>query len=66
MVGIVHEFDEKLKLCPFCGEMAWIEHVEFNDCDVWYNPQCSVCLCGWQENYETKIEAIEEWNKNLK
>jgi len=63
MSGITLEYNKKLKPCPFCGEAAWIEYVEYWDKDTWYNPQCSICLCGWRENYVTKDEAIEAWNK---
>jgi formate dehydrogenase maturation protein FdhE len=63
MVGITSEYDERLKSCPFCGEIACITLEEFNDGDIWFRPECSVCECGWQENYETKDEAIEAWNK---
>jgi len=62
-MGITSEYNDKLKMCPFCGGEAYLTHVEFNDRDVWYNPQCSVCPGGWNESYETKEEAIEAWNR---
>jgi ribosomal protein L37AE/L43A len=60
---MILENDDRLKECPFCKGKAWLAHVEFNDGDIWYNPQCSKCNAGWNENYETKEEAIEAWNK---
>ena len=64
--GTTYSFDDRLDNCPFCGGKAWFEHVTFkHDNDIWYNPQCSECSCTWNRNYETKEEAIEEWNKRL-
>ena len=57
--------DDRLKECPFCHGKAWLEHIEFTDGDVWYNPQCSECSCGWTKNYEIIEEAIEDWNKRM-
>lgn len=61
-MGINSEYNNELKDCPFCGGEAYLTHVEYND-DIWYNPNCSTCNCGWKENYETKKEAIKAWNK---
>lgn len=62
--GITYSFDDRLNECPFCSSKAWLQHVTFeNDSDTWYNPQCSECYCGLTRNYETKEEAIEDWNK---
>lgn len=61
-LGLISEFDDNLKPCPFCGAEAHIMHVEFNDQDIWYTPQCFKCPCGWQYNYKTIEEAIEAWN----
>lgn len=63
--GITYSPDNRLKKCPFCGGEAWLEHIPFPDGDVWYTPQCSECSCGWNRNYETKEDAIEDWNKRL-
>jgi hypothetical protein len=60
--GHTSEYNDNLKPCPFCGEEAWLNHVEFNDGDIWYNPSCSKCNGGWNENYSTKDEAINAWN----
>ena len=62
-LGVTSEYNEELKSCPFCNGVAYLTHVEFNDGDVYYNPNCSECNCGWKENYETKDEAITAWNK---
>lgn len=62
-MGITSEYDERLKLCPFCKGEVWLTYVEYPDGDIWYNPNCSLCLCGWKESYETKEEAIKAWNK---
>lgn len=47
---------------PFLQRKTWLGHVEFLDNTLWYNPQCSQCKAGWNENYETKEEAIDIWN----
>lgn len=60
---MIFENNDKLKSCPFCEGEAWLQRVEYPDGDVWYNPQCSECNAMWGENYETKEEAIEVWNK---
>jgi len=65
-MGITSEYNEELKHCPFCGELAYLTHVEFYDGEVWYNPNCSICNCGWKESYETKEEAIKKWNNSIK
>ena len=64
--GIIHSQNNKLKKCPFCGGEAWLEHISFQDGDVWYTPQCSECDCRWGVNYETKESAIKNWNKRSK
>ena len=61
--GDVYEHDDRLKDCPFCGEKGWLQNIEFDDDTVWYNPSCSNCNVMWSENYETKEEAIDKWNK---
>lgn len=40
------EFDMRLRKCPFCGADAWFSLIRYDDGDVYYNPQCSECLCG--------------------
>ena len=60
---MILEYNESLKECPFCHNEALLAHAEFNDGDIWYNPQCSECGVMWKENFETKDEAIEAWNK---
>jgi len=60
---MILEYNEKLKSCPFCGGVSVLGRIEFPYNEVWYNPQCSECKVGWQENYETKEEAVEQWNK---
>jgi Lar family restriction alleviation protein len=60
---MILDSDERLKPCPFCNSEAWLGHIEFNDYDTWYNPQCSECGVMWKENFETKEEAIKVWNK---
>jgi formate dehydrogenase maturation protein FdhE len=62
-MGVTSEYNEELISCPFCGGEASLTHVEFNDGDIWYNPNCEVCNGGWNENYETKEEAVKAWNK---
>jgi len=62
-MGVTSEYSDQLKSCPFCKGVAYLTHVEFNDGDIWYNPNCEECNCGWKESYETKEEAIEAWNK---
>lgn len=62
---MILENDDRLKECPFCKNETVLAHVEFPDKTIWYNPQCSVCKAGWNENFETKEEAINEWNKRL-
>jgi Lar family restriction alleviation protein len=57
------EHDNRLLPCPFCGGEAILAHVEFLDNTTWYNPQCFNCYGGWNENYETKEEAINAWNR---
>lgn len=61
--GTMYSFDDRLDTCPFCNEKACLGYIIFEDNDVWYNPQCSECSCGWNQNYETKEEAIKAWNK---
>ena len=61
--GITYSEDERLNVCPFCKSKAWLRHIEYDDGDVWYVPECSECNCGWQAILETKEEAINEWNK---
>jgi Lar family restriction alleviation protein len=63
--GITSEYNDKLKPCPFCGADAWLTHVEFNDGDMWYNPNCSECNSMYGSNFEMKDEAIEAWNKRI-
>jgi Lar family restriction alleviation protein len=60
--GIPHEHDDRLKPCPFCGAEAWLQRIEYEDGDIYYNPQCSECRAGWMESYGTKEEAISAWN----
>jgi Lar family restriction alleviation protein len=62
---MILEPNEQLKPCPFCNGEAVLAHVEFKDGDIYYNPQCYECNAGWNENYETKEEAIEAWNKRI-
>ena len=63
MFGETYSEDTRLKRCPFCGGKAWLQHIEYPDGDIWYNPQSSECRAGWMENYETKNEAINTWNR---
>ena len=56
------EHHEELKTCPFCFSESYLGLVVYPDEDTYYNPQCSVCPAGWNENYETEEEAIEAWN----
>ena len=63
--GIISEYDYRMIACPFCHQPPELLHVEFADGDVWFRPQCSVCNCGWNENYRTKDEAVDAWNENL-
>ena len=63
MNNIVFESNKNLKNCPFCNSKAWLGLIEYPDNEIWYNPSCSECKCGWMENYETKYEAIMAWNK---
>jgi MoaA/NifB/PqqE/SkfB family radical SAM enzyme len=60
---ILHEYCDKLSVCPFCGGKAWLETIEYTSGDTWYHPECSECLCGLGHNYDLKEEAIDEWNK---
>lgn len=60
---MTYEYDDRLKNCPFCNSKAWLGLIVYAIDDVWYTPSCSECKCGWFENYETKEEAIEMWNK---
>jgi len=64
--NIYYENDERLDSCPFCGSEAWLRLEEYPDGDIWYSACCieSNC-CGWFCNYETKEEAIKEWNKRV-
>lgn len=59
----LYEYDDRLKPCPFCNKKAWLASIEFRDGDIWFSPQCSECKAMWKENYETKEDAISEWNK---
>ena len=56
------EYNIELKSCPVCGAPAGLVYVSFNDGDVWFRPECTICECGWKYNYPTKKEAIESWN----
>ena len=60
---MILETDSRLQECPFCKGEAMLAHVKFPDDTFWYNPQCYECKAGWNENYETKEEAITAWNK---
>ena len=63
--GLRCEYHIDMKACPFCKKPPYLVHVEFDDGDVWYHPECSECNCGWKENYETKEEAVKAWNENI-
>ena len=54
---------DKQEPCPSCGAESTIIHVEFDDGDVWYRPECSQCNVGWKEQYPTVREAVEAWNQ---
>lgn len=62
---MVFEENEKLKECPFCQGTSCLQYIVYHIPvrDIWYNPQCSECRAGWNENYETKDEAIAAWNE---
>ena len=57
--------EPKLKPCPFCGGEAKVYRRIF-DWETWdYKVECSKCHCAATENYDTKQEAIEEWNTRV-
>jgi len=64
-IGVTSEYNDKLKSCPFCGGISELVHVEFDDGDTWYRPQCSICNSHSGMNYETVNEAIKMWNKRI-
>lgn len=66
-MSMVLEPDKRLKNCPFCGGLSVLRHVYFKDGSTWYNPQCETnACCMWQENFETKEEAVINWNGRIK
>ena len=53
----------ELKPCPFCGGEAAVltKYMMFGN---WYQPYCINYKCNTKgENFATKKEAIEAWNK---
>lgn len=56
------EWITKLKACPGCHSEARLIREVFEDGDVWFRPECSQCKIGFQENFSTVKEAVEEWN----
>lgn len=50
---------EKLKSCPFCGTIPVVQIVG----KVYYDIECIECQrASTSQNYETKEEAIKDWN----
>jgi len=61
-----YEPREDMKSCPFCGGYGYLQHIKFKDGTVWYNPSCEKNGCVmWNQNYETKEEVVEKWNKRI-
>lgn len=62
--GTTYEPREDMKPCPICGNMGYIQHVNFDDGTTFYNSSCLTDGCiMWNRNYEFKEEAVEAWNK---
>ena len=60
----------ELKPCPFCGsEDVKLRHYKVNGCDWWYVTcnQCRIAIdpMFWN-NYVSREEAIEIWNKRVR
>ena len=63
---MIFEYPDEMEPCPFCGDRGALQHVEFDDGTTYYTPCCDkIGCCAWQINYQTKIEAIEDWNKRI-
>lgn len=63
-MGILSYYVDGMLRCPNCGAEACITEEHFNDCDIWYRPECSCCNINWSENYPTIEEAVKAWNSN--
>ena len=56
---------DKLKPCPFCGEIPTVKKVPDTDIRPWYVRCCNNDCEMWVAtcNRDTKEEAIKTWNK---
>jgi len=51
---------DKLKPCPFCGEIAEIENYLPEHTIITCNGDCDVII---KDSYQSKETAVEQWNK---
>ena len=52
--------------CPNCKSPTVLKYIEFEDGEVWYNPQCEKCELMFKHNFKTKEESVIAWNENTK
>lgn len=60
------EYHIDLQACPNCKSPTVLKYIEFEDGEVWYNPQCEKCELMFKHNFKTKEESVIAWNENTK